>query len=155
MSSYYGTPPRSDELYHYGVLGMKWGVHRARKLAAAGHTEKAKAKLDATYAKSAKKLAKIDRKIEKYQAKSVKYRQKADRNAYGWFGSQKKAQRQAFKADRQQFKANKKAAKGLKHIQKMQQVYKDTSLKHISKEHEAAGRRYEQMLRTRAQSAMR
>lgn len=53
-----------DELYHYGVLGMKWGVHRAksyqakaRKARAKGNTEKA-----SNYeSKSSKIMAKHER----------------------------------------------------------------------------------------------
>ena len=150
MGRYY-----DDELYHHGVIGMKWGVHKANKLTASGKTDAGRKKLQSTYDKSTKKLQKLDRKIEKYQAKSVKLRQKADRNRYGWFGSQKKANKLSFKADRQQFKANKKAEKGLKHINQMKNAYKNTSLKSLDKSITDRGKRYEQMLRTRAQTAMR
>lgn len=43
----------NDELYHYGVLGMKWGVHRARKKGSA-------------YSYKSHKTKKYERQAEKY-----------------------------------------------------------------------------------------
>ena len=77
---------RNDELMHYGVMGMKWGVHR-------GQSAKA-------YAKASNKLNKMSGKINKYQAKATKKMYKADKKMYNPFSSEasvKKAHLEASK----------------------------------------------------------
>ena len=67
MSDYILTS--NGELYHYGVIGMKWGVRR-------GNTAKA-------YAKASKKLNKLDARVEKAKDKSREKTAKADKRMYG------------------------------------------------------------------------
>ena len=59
-----------NELYHYGVLGMKWGVHRARKK---GNTYTYKSYTTKKYEKKANKA--------KDSVKSAKFKQRAKRSA--------------------------------------------------------------------------
>lgn len=56
----------NDELMHYGVVGMKWGVHRARKLQAKADKRKRKGDIKG---------------YEKYSAKSSKIINKHKRRA--------------------------------------------------------------------------
>ena len=47
-----------EELMHYGVIGMKWGVHRGNK--------------EQVFAKAQKKMTKLDAKSQKQLAKRYK-----------------------------------------------------------------------------------
>ena len=67
MSDFY-YPVRQDELYHYGVPGMKWGIVRSKKTLA-----KKSAKL-------AKKNDKLSNNIKKYEKLEKDYTVKSNKN---------------------------------------------------------------------------
>lgn len=56
-----------DELYHYGVLGMKWGIHKARKNAQRAE----KYRSMAAESESVRKAKSLNKKADKYDAKST------------------------------------------------------------------------------------
>lgn len=141
--------PPEEELYHYGVLGMKWGVHKNRSAWKAYGREKAKrdasdsesdwskhetksyalmkkagAASKSVRTNSERKLMKLDARYQKKQAKADRQFDKAERKANSLFTSKRAADRAFRKASKSQFKANKVAASGKKWYEQMSKAYK-------------------------------
>ena len=116
-----------SELYHYGVLGMKWGIRK-------GRTEQA-------YTKASKKLNKLDRKVNKAEAKALKTRAKADAKMGSLFYSEKKAKKAEFKAERKAAKVTRKLRRAQRWYKSMEKNFANTDIK-LSQEQIAIGQRY-------------
>lgn len=58
-----------NELMHYGVLGMKWGVHRGR--------------VAQSYGKAVAKRNKLDKRVEVAKAKAQKWVKQMDKTFKG------------------------------------------------------------------------
>lgn len=160
-----------NELMHYGVLGMKCGVHRGRVAQSYGKAVAKRNKLDkrveVAKAKAQKATVKantgVSAKYKKLQATADEYQRKADKKKYGFIPNQKKAAKLQVKADRAQFKANKykdkserrdmKAGKAQtdyiraqrkaqKWAKQMDKTFKGKNISQISKKHKDSGKNY-------------
>lgn len=125
---------QQNELQHYGVIGMKWGIRR-------GRTQEA-------YEKASKKLKKLDDKVNKAEAKSRKASARVDRIRYGIHipGSRDKAEKKARMASGKAANAVEKARKW---YTKMEKVFAETDIS-LTTEQQKLGQSYIDRLDQRA-----
>ena len=126
MSDYILTS--NGELYHYGVLGMKWGVRR-------GNTAKA-------YEKASKKLAKLDAKVEKQRVKAEKKAIRADA------ATRRNRDKRVEQAKTSAANYRRRMDKANKWYKAMEKTFKNTDIS-LTKSQQELGKRYAESLRAR------
>ena len=124
----------TQELHHYGVLGMKWGVHR-------GNYSK-------TYAKSAKKLKKMDTKAKYKKDKAARLDYKGlKKETYSFTeAGRRRGRKLQLKANRLNFQAARLEKRGLKFEKEMAKAFAGVKVSEIKPEHLELGKKYAYML---------
>lgn len=138
---------RNDELMHYGVLGMKWGVKRARRAAEKGNTDKAIRLYLKTYKKSSRSIDKVHSKSVKTNLESAKLQKKAlkqanDAISKGNNYKYQQARKKELKAATIRSKSAKQENKAMKLEKKMEKTFGDVLLKDVNKRTLVVGKEY-------------
>lgn len=120
---------RDDELVHYGVLGMKWGVRKNPSRA---------------YTKAVKKRTKLENKAVNYNLRSTKLRYKAmKKSAYAITeGGRKRAWKMEARANRYALTSARYQKRGLNWTRVMEKTFADYDIRRLSKSEIEAGKKY-------------
>ena len=105
----------NNELTHYGVLGMKWGVRK-------GDVGKA-------YGKATKKFNKLDTKVVNAERKANKAMYKVDKKAGRIFSSRRAVSKASSKAGQKQARATRQIYKAHKWYKAMEDTFSQTTQK--------------------------
>lgn len=132
----YTSQENKNELVHYGVLGMKWGVRRERKKSGTVYNN---------YKKATNKLNKLTSKVEKKKQKFEKANRKAINARYKMFATEGSIAAAKAKADAKEYELNKAVNKASKWVNQMEQVFKNTKPS-VSKDQIALGKKYKEQL---------
>lgn len=127
-----------ESLEHYGRLGMKWGQHIFGE-------EKAKARAERKLVKLDKKATKAGEKAGKKQTKAYAKQAKASSAILFKKSKARKAARASQKAYTTALKANNRIRKAYEWNKTMNDVFKNSKVKFISKESKNVGKKYTQM----------
>ena len=137
-------------LEHHGVLGMKWGVHKARKAASVGDKAMAKELYSKAFTKASQKAAKNEKRVYKRNQKAAKQRVKTDRRlarpSFTDFGIAKE-RRVIKKAARMNTRARRAEKAAYKWEKRMGKTFSEVRKSDLSNDAINAGRKYVHMLK--------
>lgn len=125
-----------NELYHYGVKGMKWGVRK----------DPAKA-----YEKASKKLAKLDSYVDRQQQVALRRRDRADSLSTRRFVSAKKKAKARVAARKSSVRLGRFIRRADRWYKAMDKAFKDTPIS-LTSEQIDMGKKYVEMNKIRALS---